>query len=401
MPEIAEAPPQTESTAKEAHLKSLFEIPSNLVDEPPANPDVSGTPPVKPKVEPETPPVTPAKEADDLTTRLAPDFAALETPPVVPAVPDEDLVALDAEIEAAPSAKKKADLKKLRDQLATLKTENQTLKSRPAAPTDDPDIKSLLEMTTKQRDEALSRLERYDLAAHPAFQEKYLKPRQQKFDDAYNLVKEVGGNPEALRRAMLLVGEPRIEALEEIANAIPHQMMRGRFERLIEGIDADSKVINEKLANAKLAAQEEAKQETIRRHENNEKAAKEWKSLLGAARTDLVENIKLETLMKTGKPEHEWWDKQVDEIDEVAEEILLKSTPQKAAIAAYLAASAGAFRSMYQAERAARLATEKEVRELKGAEPNLNQDRRPAKVDGDATEPDAIISRLRSGAYKK
>jgi hypothetical protein len=247
----------------------------------------------------------------------------------------------------------------------------------------------------------LARLERYDLQAHPAFQEKYLKPRQQKFDDAYNLVKEAGGNPEELRRAMSLVGESRIEALEGIAESIPHQMMKGRFERLIEGIDADSRVINEKLANHRQTIQEEEKNETIRRHETNEKMAKEWKSLLGAARTDLMENVKLEALVKVDRPGFEWWNNQIDEDDAVAEEILLKSTPQKAAVAAVLASKCGTYRSMWQAERELTKAQAKEIAELKGAEPTLTRERIAAKAEGDGVAPDDIISRLRAGGYKK
>lgn len=407
MPESAIAELPAETKAPES-LKALFQLPGDLAvapEKPEVDPEPKPAekPPEKPAVEPEKPASTAPSEPkkDDLTARLAPDFAAVEAAPVVPVTPDADLVELDAAIEAAPTPKAKADLGKFRDQLAALKTENQTLKARPTAPAEDGDTKTVLEQTTKERDELLARLERYDLQASPAFQEKFMKPRQQKFDDARNIVKEAGGEADALVRAMSLTGKARMDALEEIAEAIPQQIMRGRFERLIEGIDNDTRIINEKLTNAKQAAQEEAKNETIRRHENNEKAAKEWKALLGAARSDLVENVKLETLVKMGKPEFEWWDKQVDEIDEVAEEILLKSTPQKAAVAAYLAASAGAFRSMFQAERKARLASDARVRELEGAEPTLSQDRTVTKTETDSVAPDDIVSRLRAGAYRK
>ena len=410
MPEsaIAEPPPATTAEPPKS-LKALFQIPSDLAGPAEPEPDVPGVdepvePPVpteKPnKAEPEpakAPPVEEPKK-NDLTSRLAPDFAALEQKPETPAEPP--LKITDEMIAAAKTPKAQADMRKFRESYEKLEKENAELKARPLVP-EDTETKTLLEMTKKERDELLTRLERYDLQATPAFQEKYIKPRQQKFDDAYSLVRDAGGNPEALARAMSLAGKPRIEALEEIAESIPQQIMRNRFERLIEAIDADSKVINEKLANAKQAAEEEAKNAIIRRHENNEQITKELKSLLGAARSDLLEHTKLETLVKVGKPEFEWWDKQVDEIDQVAEEILLKGTPQKAAYAAYLAASAGAFRSMYQAERSARLAVEQENRELKGAEPNLTRERLAPKIEGDGVEPADIIGRLHAGAYKK
>lgn len=399
---IAEPPPETaEAPAK---LKALFQIPSDLVEapEPEAVPDAEPTkPPVKPPVEPETPVATPAAEPkkSDLVSRLAPDFAALETKPESPAEPP--LKITDEMIAAAKTPKAQADMRKFRESYESLEKQVAELKARPAAPAEDTETKTLLEMTKKERDELLARLERYDLQATPAFQEKYMKPRQQKFNDAYNLLKEAGANPDALAGAMSMAGPARIEALEEIAESIPHKMVRGRFERLVEAIDADSRVINEKLADAKRSAEEQSKNELIRRHETNQKLEQELKSLLGAARTDLLENLKLETLVKTGKPEFEWWDKQVDEVDRVAEEILLKGTPQDSAIAAYLGASAGVFRNMYHAERKARLALELENRELKDAEPNLTQDRRPPKVEGDGVEPVDILGRLHSGIYKK
>lgn len=400
MPDVIEPPATTEPPAS---LKALFQIPSDLVDtpEPEVVPKVEPeTPPVNPPAEPEAPPATLPDDAkkDDPKSRLAPDFAAL----VTPEVPIEPPVKItDAMIAAAKTPKAQADMRKFRESYEKLEKEVAEFRAKPAPPVEDAGTKTLLEIATRERDQLLARLERYDLQATPAFQEKYIQPRQQKFNDARALLKESGGNPDALAGALSMVGTARIDALEEIAASIPHQMMRGRFERLIEGIDADSRVINEKLANARQSAEEESRNETVRRHENNEKIAKELKSLLGAARSELMDKVGLETLKKVGKPEYEWWDKQVDKVDEVAEEILLKATPPDSAIAAYLAASAGVFRNMYQSERAARLAVEQENRELKGAEPNLNQDRRAPKVEGDGVDSADILGRLRSGVYKK
>lgn len=406
MPEFAIAEPPPKTSEPPASLKALFQIPSDLVE--PKEPE-NGVPGVDDPIETPPPPVVPPVEApkappveepkkNDLTSRLAPDFAALETKPEIPVEPPVKIT--DEMIAAAKTPKAQADMRKFRASYEKLEKEVEELRKRPVV-SEDTETKTLLEITTKERDNLLSRLERYDLQATPAFQEKYIKPRQQKFDDAYSLVKESGGNPEALARAMSLSGKPRIEALEEIAESIPQQIMRNRFERLIEAIDADSRVINEKLANAKLAAEEEAKNDIIRRHEHNEKITKELKSLLAAARSDLTEKMKLETLIKTGKPEDEWWDKKVDQVESIAEEFLFKSTPQEWAIGAYMVGSAGVFREMYQAERAARLAVEQENRELKGAEPNLTRERIAPKIEGDGVEPADIIGRLRSGAYKK
>lgn len=400
MPELAEAPtPETINPS----LKALFDIKVAEPEETDDFPEKTEDPPHPAKpTEKETPVAAPIEEKkpDALTSRLAPDFAAeVEEKPAAEVSTDIEIT--EEMIAEEKNPKKQANLRELGKALEQYKKENRDLKSRPAVAPEETESKTLLETVTRERDDLLARVERANLLESPKFQRDYLEPRAKEFSNAQGIVKDAGADPAMLTRAISLTGKGRIEALDEIREAIPSDMMKGRFDRLIESIDNRTVEINERLANAKTAAQEQAKQETIQRHETSEKMTKELKSLLGAARSDLLENVKLETLQKVGKPGFEWWDEQVDEIDQVAEEILLKSTPQKAAVAAYLAASAGALRSMFQAERESNKAKDREIAELKGATPRLEADRSRPKPEKDGIEPDDITARLREGFYKR
>lgn len=409
MPESAIADPPPAKTDPPASLKALFQIPSDLVetpatDDPPPSTKPE-TPPDKPPDKPEAPPAAEpeAKKSDDITRRLAPDFSKVadDAAPKVDATPDPELAQLDQAIKDAPTEKARIDMGKFRDRYAEFKKENQELKARPAAPAEDPAQQTLVSELTKRAEEAEQRLERFDLMASPKFQREFIQPRAKAFQTAQGIVKEAGGDIALLERAMALGGKARTELLDEIRESIPSEMMRGRFDRQIEAIDAKTAEINERLADSKRAIEESRREETVQSHEQREKQKKQLEGLLGSAIRDLEENLGLEVLHKVGKPDFKWWDDQKDEILSVAREIYLDATPEKAALASVLAASAGPYRSMWQAERDARLAVEAENRELKGADPSITKERVIPKVDAESSDASSILDRLRSGAYRK
>lgn len=398
MPEssVAEPPVQSEINPK---LKALFDI--ELPQPESETPEVE-TPKTQPEVVPPVPPekkeaplAVPAedKTGDALRQHLAPDFTA---PEIKPAEVVPDIEVTDAMIAAETDPKKQANMREIGKLLAQYKKENGELKARPAV-VQDGDSKLALEQAIKERDDLLARVERVDLLSSPKFQQDFIAPRDKDFSDAQKLVKEAGGDPAELARAMGLRGRARMDALDDISKEIPNEMMRRRFDGYIESIDRRTEEINEKLANAKVALEEDRRQQALNRHQNNEKTAQELKVLLGSARRHLAEEMKLEAFQKVGKPDFEWWDKGIDEDDQAAEEIWLKATPESAALAAVLAPRAGRYRGMWMAERNARVAVEKELAELKGAEPSLERNRsKPSTVTGDDVDvTDAILQRLR------
>lgn len=400
MPELVEEPP-TQSEAP-ASLKALFQIPSALV-EPEEIPEVEPEkPPVKPAVDPESPASKKLAEAANPEvvkpeSRLAPDFDATKKA----AAPEPEIEITDEMIAAAKTPKAQADMKQFRDRYNALKTEVETLRNKPAAAPEDTGIKTLYEKVKQERDTLLERIERTNLYESPKFQQEHLIPRQKQFDRLSGIVKESGGNPEALQRAISLTGKGRIEALDEIRGAIESDMLKGQFDRLVEDIDSRTSEINEKVRNAKQTSAELQKAELLTREQQHAKLAKEYEGLLSHAHRDMAENIAPELFTKVDDPNYAWWNEAIDRDDQVAREILLDATPQKVAFAAKFASKFGTVLHMWRAERAANKAKDEEIAALKDAEPTLMAERAQIKIDSEKADSESIRERLRAGAYRK
>lgn len=399
MPETASAepppaPPPTRETIN-PKLAALFDVKPVETESP--NGDTPPPPTEdKPPVEPVTEPEKPASTTDALRSKLAPDFPAVTAEPEKPAA--ETPTVTPEMLAAETDPKRKESLRKMGEQIDHFKRENEELRRKPA---EDPDSKTVIEALRKENEELLARVERTNLLDSPKFQAEHIIPRQKAFDSLAALVKEYNSDAGTLQRAMGLQGKSKIEALDAIREELPSPMLQSRFDRLVEDIESRTATINEALRNSKQTVEEMRRQETLSREERLQQESKQWKGLLDAAHRNLLENHKLEPLQKVDRPGYEWWNQQADEILNIAEDILLKATPEKAATAAVLAGSADAFRKMWLAERAAREAGDKELAELRGAEPSLSSERPVPKVEGDPTDSSSIIAGLRSGAYKK
>lgn len=362
----------------------------------------------KPETEEKTPAKVEEKKAvhvqPDPASRLAPDLtikpgekSGLEEH----AVTDAELKELDTLIEGAKSEKQKVDLRKFRVLLQNTISENATLKAKPAAPAEDTGQQAMIEKLRTQNHELLARIERVDLAASPKFQRDFVQPRNKLFAEAKTVLKDAGADPEALDQAMGLMGKARIDAFDAIVESIPSQTLRDRFGRLIDGVDAKNREINEALGNARKNSEQNKKQEMIANHEAILKQEAELKTALAIARRDLAENAKIPVLQKTGDPNYAWWDKIVDEVDVTAEFFMLKATPEMLPKIAYGAAMVDPLLDMFHSERKARLAAEKRLAAIEGAEPGLGEDKRKPKdseVSDDADIKTAVFARLRSGS---
>lgn len=422
MPELQEAPPDVNPG-----LAALFKI--NIPEPEPPAPDPSGidqpTPfpepadktkrpepdpspspaPKPPDPEPEPKPAV-ADKPDPIMSRLAPDFAsAAPKPAAALAATDLDLTELDKAIDGAKSEKQKGDLRKFRDQLRESHREVETLRVKlSAAPQPaqiDPETKVLLEQTTKERDELLSRVERADLMQSPRFQKEYIEPHDKVFAKAQGIVKEFGGDPNALSRALSLRGAPRGEALDELRGSITSETMRGQFDLLIRDIDDKRAVISEQLANAKQTAEEQRKQDIIEKHKNGEKSFTEMKSLLGAAQKSLLEEAGWKILEKSTDPEFDWWNKDIDAAAAASEEILFKGSAEQSVLAAVLAPQALRLHKLWQNTQAALQAANAEIAELKGSSPRISQERKAATPETSEATTAGILENLRSGNYKR
>lgn len=362
-----------------------------------AEPGANGSEPVEAKPEKPSEIKKPEPKTPDPASRLAPDvFEKKEEPAVVDEIPipEEPPAYLKTE-------KAKEDHRNWRKKWEGVLAENTRLKAEKPAPTEDAGLKAMNEDLQRQNQDLLARIERVSLLDSPKFQRDLMAPRSNMFAEAKTVLKEAGVDPESLDHAMGLMGKAKIEALDAIAGEIPSQLLRDRFGRLVDGIDTKTREINEALKNAKGNREQMSRQEKLEQHAQIVEMEKQMKAGLQMTRRDLAENLKIELLHKTGKPEYAWFDKIVDDVDATAEEIMLRSTPEKLPTIAYFAALYGPTRDLFHVERKARLAAEERLAAIEGAEPTLGEDKRKPKdldISEDTDIKDAVIKRLRAGS---
>jgi hypothetical protein len=353
----------------------------------------------RPKIEvAKAAPTVEKPKVDDFQSRLAPDLTKTEPEPA----PTTVEIDWPEELPGNPTKKAQADYKKWRADHVALKREVQTLKSqKPEPKADDSGSQSIIEQQKQQIADMSARLERQDVRSHPRFQQAFVIPRNQMMSQAQEIVKDMGGDPDALEKAMSLTGRNKVAALDEIVAGVDSTVQRDKLGRLLDAIESKDREMENVLKDSKGAAERLNQQEKIDRHQMIEQQTQQLKTMLGAARKDLADNLKLEVLHKVNKPDFKWWDDQVDEIDATAYSILFEGTPDKMAVAAILAASAGPLRSMWQAERKARVAAEERLAAIEDVEPKLGARPKPKeKDDGDVPEDadfaTAVIGRLRA-----
>lgn len=408
MPEPAAAIEEPSAPVKETNpsLAALFktkpvapeesDIPG--VDEPTPLP-VSPAKEPAPAKEPEKP-AEPAK--DSLRSRLAPDFDA-PTEPKKSDAPTEPIIEVTPEMIAAEKdPKRKASLNALGKQLSEYKRQVEELTNRTAAaPEEIVSIRTRNEELTKQNEELIARVERANLLDSPRFQSDHLIPRQRSYESLAGMVKESGGDPSELQRAIAMNGKERIEALDNIREDLSSPMLQSKFDRLIEDIDQRTQTINEALRNSKKTAEEQRRQDLLTREEQLQQEAKQWEGLLAAAERNLRDNHKLEAIQPVDRPGYEWWNDQIVEIRATARDILINATPEKAATAAVLAGTADAFRKMWLAEKAARIALDEQLAERDGVQPRLRSEREKSSTTTEPTTTSTILGALNDGKYKK
>src|ERR1700681_1518412 len=156
MRDVAEQPTRETPTRETINpaLKALFDVELAGPDEPhpvetsEVDPGVDKPKPFPvPKKEPvpveKESPTAATKEdkkpADksDITSRLAPDFAAAEITPAPVVAAEPEIENTDDIIDSAKTPKAQADLRKFRDELKRSREENKALKARPTAVPED------------------------------------------------------------------------------------------------------------------------------------------------------------------------------------------------------------------------------------------------------------------------
>lgn len=383
---IADAPAETSipgfGNIEEAFNQAFPSTAEN--DEAPVTPPALTLEEEKPIVEPPAPKPEPKKPAEgDVPESIFGDVP--EAPKAEPPV-----LKNTAEIRAAYKTSQ-AEIARLTTELEELRTKATT------PPSPDEGAAARLAELQAQNQQLSAAVEKTNLMAHPKFQENFVQPRRNLMAKTDNLLSEVGANPAALEKAMSLTGKQRIAALDDFLGEIESPTVRNKVALAIDQMDEIDTRAQAVLADWKTSWEQITQHEKAEAH----RIAQEQEQQLNHIFDGAIEHLRdkwqpdkehpnlrgLEVLKKVEGVE--WWNKQGEQIIEAARELMFKtSNPGDMSAAAILAASSGVHRGLWLKTRAKVQELEKQIAELKGAEPDLGGSR----PEGGEAEDDSKLS---------
>lgn len=349
---------KTEPTKKSA--EKPVEKPAQAPAEPVTPPEKTVTPPAEPSK-------TPADESHKLPSFLE---EAIKVEPSKQAEPTSE----DEWPEELPAFKtdeeRKSRYKRWRDAHKALREEVKTLRSRPAQDEVSAQRLATLEAQNKQMGETLSRM---GVEQHQEFQNNVIRPMSAAWNEASRIVKDAGGEPADLAKAMSLSGKAQFEALDALFEQMPEsakievQQQLSQWRRLNE-----ARV--QWLKDAPRTFEALRKKDLENQFQMVNKQRAEMEQLFENAVKTLREEAKVEVLRKTNDPETKWWDDQADAIVSQAKALYLDNTDMgKMAMAVVLAPMADAYRKLWLGEQAAHKKTKDLVKERLGGEPSITE----------------------------
>lgn len=325
----------------------------------------------KPVPEPPTPPVSPEPKHDEVDVPSFLEQALRGEEPTPPAAAPTE----DEWPEELPSFKNsdeaKARYKKWREAHKGLRDELKALKERPSVI--DPTTKQrmeFLETQNKQMSEVLTRL---GVEQSAEFQQKIMAPLHASWNEAARIVRDGGGDPQALARAMTLTGRAQFEALDEVFDAIP-ESAKSEANEALRVYRRYEEARRQAVANAPQALEGIRKRETEREMATIQKQRDDMKNIFDNAVKRLRDDAKLEVLLRTDKPEGDWWNSQGDAIVKQARELYLENTDMnRVAMACLLAPAADTYRKLWLNSQKKIGQLQKVINDRIGNEPNLSE----------------------------
>ena len=364
--------------------------PTPPAEEPPPakQPDAKPeTPPPAAPTEPETlpPAATEKKPAEEKIPSFLEEALKLDSTVKPPAEPE----AADVETEwpeDLPPEQKQSRIKGLRDAYKNLKTKLETLEKRPAVDPAQADRLAFLETNNKQMAEILSRV---GVEHSQEFQQNIIAPLTASWNEAARIVKDSGGDPQNLAKAMALSGRAQFEALDELFQDMPesakaeaHDALRNyrRYE------DARRRAV----ADAPKTLEQLRHRETERQYQELNKQREEMKGMFDRALSRLRDEAKVEVFQTTTDPEAKWWNDQSEQIVAQARSLFLENTDMdKVAMACLLAPTADAYRKLFIKSQKRIGELQKIINDKIGNEPNLSESAGPgARTSADQTKVD-------------
>jgi hypothetical protein len=361
--------------------------PSKNEQPPPESPRPPAEPPVKP---PDQPQPEPKEEPTPPVAHKVPSFIeeALKVEPGVATDAPKPAPAEPEWPEEVPEFKtpeeRKARYKAWRETYQKLKDENTRLASRPGQP--DQAVTERLQFLETQNKEMTAALNRVSVENHAEFQEQVLRPMHGAWNEACRIVQEGGGDPAQLGRALSLRGKEQFEALDEILVEMP-ESARIEAQDAIRTFKRFDEVRRQALANAPETAKALRKADIQRQYATLEKQREEMRGYFDDAVKILRDDAKVELLLTSTDPDAKEWNEQAEAIVNGGKKLYLENSDlRKMAMACVLAPMADRYRTLWMAERAARVKAESTIKERFGAEPSLSES------GGAGRTPDSVLA---------
>jgi hypothetical protein len=329
-------------------------------------------PPEVPAPEPEPEPAEAKKLPSFLEEALKVERPRAAEPPKPPEEEfPEELPAFKTGEEA------KERYHKWREAYNNLKRETTELKARPLQ---DEATTARLQQLEQQNQEMGQVLSRMGVEGHAEFQNNILRPMAGEWYEAARIVKEAGGDPQALAKALSLTGRAQYEALDEIFIEMP-ESAKVESQQHIANWRRLNEARQQALANAPAVVQELRKKDLARQYQVFHQQREEQKALFETALKRLRDEAKVEILQRSDSRDAKWWNEQADQVENNARELYMENTDMgKMAMAALLAPMADVYRKLWLTEREAHTKTRKTLDSRYEGEPSLSESSGPGRT---------------------
>ena len=299
-------------------------------------------------------------------------MGAEEVKPAAPAAAPEPEDWPEEMPQVQTSEEQKANYKNWRSKYKALKDELAQLKSRPVLDEAANQKMAYLENDNKVMREQLGRM---GVEQHRLFQQQIINPMKAAWGEASRIVKETGGDPAELAKALNLSGKAQFEALDEVLSGIPES---AKLE--VNNAVAAYRRLDER---RKAALHQQNLPQTIEALKKRDMEAQlqflsrqkeEMRAMYDKAVARLRDEAKVEVLQKSNDPDARWWNEQADQIEEVGRSVFIDNTDMgKMAFACAMAPMADVYRKLFLNERTARLKAEGIMKSKFGSEPTLSE----------------------------
>lgn len=236
-------------------------------------------------------------------------------------------------------------------------------------------------------------VEQTNLQRHPNFIATFTQPRAKLLEMAQKTVKDFGGDPAVLEKALSLNGRARSEALDEIYSEVTSTSEREELAGMVRNIKMLDQGASDAIQNAKLHNEKLAEQERLQNFQTHEKRVENVKGNLALAEKFLRDEHNFEILKDTTDPELK---KTQDQIRSTAERLMLQTEdPAELSAAAYMAASCGVYRNIAKGQLEKIKSLEARLKDYEESEPTLNGDRPNAsKTDDEHDDQEDFVGNL-------